>query len=270
MSSNNRPIITNASRIVPQVTVNRISEEPIISNDPNVRGVIGNEVPASDGRQTNSILADLGVLSSFVNIASIGGPGSYNPECSEEDLHENPCVECVNGRWQHWGVMDPCSEYFPVRNPVTLVMECDSNFIGCRICGPCYNCSSIDGVAICEEADDFLGKCLRCNNDISFCEGGNPTESTCTADLPQCCNGQCIGLLDCTYTGIYGQCVPGCNPWFLDCATCELGVCVPGGACGECQKCDLGVCVPDPDGYDDNGDPCSEYVQNILHNTIVP
>lgn len=267
----NRPVIINGSKIVLQVPVNRIPDEPIITNDPNVRGVTGNEVPASDGRQTNSILADLGVLSSFVNVASIGGPGSYTPECSEEDLHENPCVECVNGRWQHWGNLDPCSEYFPVRNPVTLVMECASNYIGCRVCGPCYSCSSIDGVAVCEEAHDFRRQCLRCNNDISFCEGGNnPNESTCTADLPRCCNGQCIGLLDCTYTGINGQCVPGCNPLLLDCSKCEFGNCIPGGACGECQTCLLGTCVHDPDGYDNNGDPCGPYAQSLLQSTIIP
>ena len=279
---NNRPIITNASRIVPQVPVNQIPEEPIISNDPNVRGVIGNEVPASDARQTGSILgltASSGALSGLVNIASIGGPGTWNPACLDGDIHpDNACVSCWRGKWYHADYLNPCSIHAPGQNAFLLKTCKEIMSVGCQLCGPCYICNSIGlGNYTCDEppgpGPTLQEQCLECNNDVAFCTNGqNPNTFLCTeGDETYCCDGSCIDPLKCYYTSsITGKCVPGCNPLLLDCAKCEFGRCMPGAACGECQKCDLGICVPDPDAYDNDGNPCGSYAQNLLQSTIVP
>ena len=84
----NKPIITNASRIVSQVSVNKIPEEPITSNDPNVKGVKGNELSSGHSKETGSIVgltAAAGALLGFSSISSIGGPGTYTPECEGSD-----------------------------------------------------------------------------------------------------------------------------------------------------------------------------------------
>ena len=284
---NNRPIITNASRIVPQVPVNQIPEEPIISNDPNVRGVIGNEVPASNARQTGSIVgltASSGALSGLVNIASIGGPGSPGkpepPVCLNGSVHpKNPCFVCWYNKWYHQDYLNPCSIHAPGLNAFLQPSCKEIMSVGCQLCGPCYICNSIGlGNYTCDDppgpGPTLQEQCLECNNDVAFCTNGqNPNTFLCTeGDKTYCCDGECIDLLTTCFhkSSFTGKCVPGCNPLLLDCAKCEFGVCVPGAACGECEKCDLGICVPDPDAYDNDGNPCGSYAQNLLQSTIVP
>ena len=250
--------ITNGSKIISNDT-----SKASYSNDPNVKGVKGNELSSGHSKETGSIVgltAAAGALLGFASISSVGGPGTYTPECEGSDEHpNNSCVTCHNGRWTHADELDLCSIHAegttPFRNfPHCLVID----NIGCLRCGPCFQCNSVGtGDFSCDDIPgvDNVAECLECNNSITNCGGNpaNPYKYLCTEDAPTCCNGTCIGTFDCTYT-FNGVCVPGCEPF--TCSSCDFGTCVPGGACGDCQKCDTGVCVDDPDGYDSEGNPC--------------
>jgi hypothetical protein len=283
--NNNKLRITYGSSIMSQANTNKASDsQNFFSNDPNVRGIKGNELPISDARQTGSILgltASSGALSGLVNIASIGGPGTWNPACLDGDIHpDNACVSCVRGKWYHADYLNPCSIHAPGLNAFLEPVCKELVGVGCQLCGPCYVCNANGlGNYTCDDppgpGPTLQEQCLECNNDVAFCTNGqNPNTFLCTeGDETYCCDGSCIDPLKCYYTSsITGKCVPGCNPLLLDCAKCEFGMCMPGAACGECEKCDLGICVPDPDAYDNNGDPCSGYTQGLIsqYHNIIP
>lgn len=264
--------ITNGSKIISNDT-----SKASYSNDPNVKGVKGDEVPlGGHATDTGSIVgatAPKGSLLGFASIASIGGPGTYTPECTGSDAHpDNLCIICYNGRWTHKSDLDPCNLYAEVFNPVTLLPECSSvKYQGCEICGPCFKCNS-EGVGdvSCDEmpGDDLSSHCLECDNSAGCGADGNPYSSTCDEANPRCCNGTCVGWNDCCYEFPEGSAFfyPGCPP--LTCSSCEFGNCIPGGLCGDCQKCDTGVCVDDPDGYDSEGNPC--YEASSLDTKLMP
>ena len=263
--------ITSGSKIISNDT-----SKTSYSNDPNVKGVTGKELPKSGAARTGSMVgftAPPGSLLGFASIASIGGPGTYKPECTGEfTTHpNNMCVICHNGKWTHYDELDPCSVHREAIDPFTLLLSCVvAENIGCLMCGPCKQCNTDgDGGYSCDDIPgvDNVAECLECNNSTSNCGGNpaNPYTYLCTEDAPTCCNGTCIGLGDCAYT-FNGVCVPGCPPF--TCSSCEFGVCYEGGACGDCQKCDTGVCVDDPDGYDSEGNPC--YDASSLDMKLMP
>lgn len=259
--------ITNGSKIISNDT-----SKASYSNDPNVKGVKGDEVPlGGHATDTGSIVgatAPAGSLLGFVNISSRGGPGTYTPECTGSDTHpNNACLSCVNGRWTHKGDLDPCNLYAEVINPVTLLPECSSIAAqGCEICGPCKTCIATDGVADCLDLDP--DPCLECDNSVGCGAAENPYSEKCDADTPKCCNGTCLDWNDCCYEFPLGSGIlnPGCEPF--TCSDCYLGTCIPAGLCGECEKCDTGVCVDDPDGYDSEGNPC--YEASSLDTKLMP
>jgi hypothetical protein len=251
--------ITNGSKIISNDT-----SKTSYSNDPNVKGVTGKELPKSGAARTGSMVsftAPKGSLLGFASIASIGGPGTYKPECTGGDAHpDNMCVICHNGKWTHYDELDPCSIHGEGIDPFSLLREClVLDTVSCEVCGPCYVCNS-DGAGG-FSCDDIPGDsnetlCLECDNSAGCGAIANAFSSKCDEDNPKCCDGTCLGWDDCCYEfpAMSGSFYPGCPPF--TCSSCEFGVCQEGGACGDCQKCDTGVCVDDPDGYDSEGNPC--------------
>lgn len=275
--------ITYGSRIVSQVSVNKIPEQPIISNDSNVKGVKGNELYSGHSKETGSMVgltAAAGALLGFASISSIGGPGTYTPECEGFDAHpDNMCVICYKGRWTHYDELYPCSLHAEGTRPFDLIPACyEIDNVGCQICGgPCFQCNSDgEGNYSCDEKavfDSLTEECLECHNSTEYCGSAlSPYRFVCEGqgEIPSCCSGTCIDAAkECSYYhGTYPDvtCVVGCEPF--TCEVCVNGFCT--FTCGECQKCDTGVCVHDSEGYDNQGEPCGDYVQSLINGKIIP
>ena len=280
--------IIYGSRIVSQVSVNKIPEEPIISNDPNVKGVKGNELSSGHSKETGSIVgltAAAGALLGFANISSIGGPGTYTPECEGSELMggkflgphpDNACVICYKGRWTHYDELFPCSLHAEGTTPFNNTPHCtEIDNVGCQMCGPCKQCNSDgDGNYSCDEIPgiDNAEECIECDNSTAYCGSPvSPYKFLCEGqgEMPFCCSGTCIDAAkECYYMhGTFPNitCVVGCKPF--TCEVCVNGFCTY--TCGECQKCDTGVCVHDSDAYDNQGEPCG-YVQGLINSKIIP
>ena len=144
--------ITNGSKIISNDT-----SKTSYSNDPNVKGVKGNELSSGHSKETGSIVgltAAAGALLGFASISSIGGPGTYTPECEGFDAHpENMCVICYKGRWTHYDELSPCSLHAEGTTPFNNTPHCtEIDNVGCQMCGPCKQCNSDgDGNYSCDE-----------------------------------------------------------------------------------------------------------------------
>lgn len=266
--------ITNGSKIISNDT-----SKASYSNDPNVKGVKGNELSPGHSKETGSMVgltAAAGALLGFANISSLGGPGTYKPECKGSEEHpNNACVICYNGRWTHYDELYACSLHAEGTTAFDLTPACyEIDNVGCQMCGPCFQCNSDgEGSYSCDEipGTDLVDNCLECDNNTLYCGSpASPFRFTCEGqgESPFCCSGTCIdSATECSYLGgTYPNvtCVVGCEPF--TCEVCKNGFCTY--TCGDCQKCDTGFCVDDPDGYDSEGNPC--YDASSLNIDLMP